>query len=76
MLGNWLNWKEPPNPYEHLSRYLTLEQTEEVLRLPMQSEEQVDKVIEFVDSGRACDAELRTMVNQLFRRASPPALSQ
>lgn len=69
MLGNWLNWQEPPNPYDHLHRHLTPEQIDEVYRLPMQSEEQVDKVIEFMDANRACDADLRKMVYQLFRRA-------
>lgn len=73
LLGNWLNWKEPPNPYDHLHRYLTAEQTAEVYRLPMQSEEQVDKVIEFVDTDHACDVGLRKMAYQLFRCAKPPA---
>ena len=74
MLGNWLNWKEPPNPYDHLPRYLTPEEIAEVYRLPMQSEEQVDKVIEFLDTDHACDADLRNMAYRLFRRATPPAL--
>lgn len=72
MLGNWLNWKNPPNPYDHLSRFLTVEELEEVYRLPMQSEEQVDKVIEYFDRDRACDAGLRKMAYQLFSRANPP----
>ena len=74
MLGYWLNWKEPPNPYDHLCRYLTPDQIAEVYRLPMQSEEQVDKVIEFLDTDHACDADLRNMAYRLFRRATPPAL--
>lgn len=74
MLGYWLNRKEPPNPYDHLRSYLTPEQIAEVYCLPMQSEEQVDKVIEFVDTDRACDADIRRMAYQLFRRATPPAL--
>lgn len=72
MLGNWLRWKRPPNPYDHLHRYLTSEQIADVYSLPMQSEKQVDKVIKFVDTGRACDAELRRMAYELFRRATPP----
>jgi hypothetical protein len=74
MLSNWLNWKEPPNPYDHLPRYLTPEQIAEIYDLPMQSEQQVDKVIEFVDTDRACDADLRRMAYRLFRRATPPAV--
>lgn len=73
MLGNWLNWKNPPNPYDHLSRFLAVEELEEIYRLPMQSEEQVDKVIEYFDRDRACDAGLRKMAYQLFSRANPPA---
>lgn len=69
MLGNWLNWDRPPNPYKHLDRYLTPDQVEEVYRLPMGSTEQVDKVIEFVDTDGACDDELRHLAYQLFRRA-------
>ena len=71
MLGNWLNWKTPPNPYNHLHRYLTPEQLEEVYRLPMRSPEQVDKVIEFVDRDGACDGELRELAYDLFRRSNP-----
>ncbi len=75
MLGNWLRWKVPPNPYDHLLRYLTPEQLAEIYRSPMQSEEQVDKVIEFVDLDRACDREVRKMAYELFRRATPPRQS-
>jgi hypothetical protein len=68
MIGNWLNWDRPPNPFDHLDRYLTADQLEEVYRLPKGSEAQVDKVIEFVDSKGACDDELRNLAYQLFRR--------
>lgn len=71
MLKNWLNWDQPPNPYNYLDRYLTPDQVEEVYRLPMGSKEQVDKVIEFVDTDDACDDELRLLAYQLFQRASP-----
>lgn len=71
MLVNWLNWDQPPNPYKHLDRYLTPEQLEEVYRLPIGSKEQVDRVIEFVDTDGACDDELRHLTYQLFRRATP-----
>jgi hypothetical protein len=76
MLGNWLNWKQPPNPYDHLGRFLSAEEIAQVYRLPMQSEEQVDRVIQFMDPEKACDADLRRMAYELFRRAAPPAALQ
>ena len=75
MLGNWLNWKEPPNPYNYLPNYLTPEEIKEIYGLVMQSDEQIDKVIEFMDTERACDVDLRRMIYELFRRATSPALT-
>ncbi|HIP79992.1 MAG TPA: hypothetical protein EYH07_16215 [Kiloniellaceae bacterium] len=57
LLGNWLNWDKPPNPYDHLPRLLTGAQLEEVMRLPRKSEQQVDRVIAFLDKDGACDDE-------------------
>lgn len=74
MLGNWLQWETPPNPYDHLARHLTKQQLEEVYRLPMGSPEQVDKVIEFVDVDGACDEGVRKQTHELFRRAPKPAV--
>ena len=71
MLGNWLNWPTPPNPYNHLHRYLTAEQIEEVYWLPMGSSEQINKVIQLVDHDDACDDELRQLAHDLFRRVPP-----
>jgi hypothetical protein len=46
MMGNWLrNWKTPPHPHKHLSRYLTPAQLDEVYKLPHNSKQQVDLVI-------------------------------
>lgn len=72
MLGNWLRWDKPPNPYDHLPKYLTPEQMEEVYRLPMKSRAQVDKIIAIGDKDGACDDELRDMFYELFDRATPP----
>src|SRR3546814_11675454 len=68
LLGNWLNWDKPPNPYDHLPRMLTAEQLDEVMCLPRKSEQQVDRIIAFLDNG-ACDDELRQGAYELFRRA-------
>lgn len=73
LIGNWLhNWKVPPNPHDHLHKYLTAQQLEEVYALPRNSKEQVDLVIHYVDTDRAIDDKLREEVYELFRR-SPPA---
>jgi hypothetical protein len=70
MLGNWLmNWSKPPNPYEYLNRYLNSDQLRAVHALPAKSKEQVDKIIEFIDTDGACDDELRELAYELFRRA-------
>jgi hypothetical protein len=70
MLGNWLKWPSPPNPYNHLDRYLTPEQLAEVYALPMKSEAQVDRVIELMDTDGACDDELRSLAYEFFRRVA------
>jgi hypothetical protein len=70
LLGNWLrNWKVPPNPYNHLHKYLTEQQLGEVLALPHKSREQVDRVIGFVDEDNAINDELRLLAYELFERA-------
>ncbi len=71
MIGNWLNWDRPPNPFDSLDRYLTADELKEVCRLPKGSEVQVDKVLDFMDSESACDDDLRNLAYQLFRRANP-----
>ncbi len=40
----------------------------------MNSQALVDKVIEIVDTDRACDGDLRKLAYELFRRAAPPDL--
>lgn len=71
LLGNWLQWKTPPNPYDHLDTYLTPAQIEEVYRLPMGSPEQVDRIIAIVDEDGACNESIRKQAYELFRRAVP-----
>ena len=71
ILGNWVRWDQPPNPYNYLDRYLNTEQLTEVYQLLKGSDTQVDKVIEFMDPDGACDDELRDLAYQLFRRANP-----
>lgn len=69
MLGNWLsNSPAAPNPHNHLHRYLTGEQMRAVYALPLNSREQVDMVISFVDENSAIDDELRAMAYELFGR--------
>jgi len=72
MLGNWLrNWKTPPNPHNHLHKYLTPEQLTEVYKLRRNSKEQVDLVISYVDRENAITDELRAYAYELFERSPP-----
>ena len=72
LLGNWLNWKSPPDPHKHLPRYLSEAQLEEVYKLPRNSKAQVDLVIGYMDKHNAIDDALRQQAYQLFERSPPP----
>lgn len=70
LLGNWLlNWKEPPNPHNHLHRFLTPEELAEVNALPRNSKAQADRVVAFMDPEGAADDHIRRQVHELFQRA-------
>jgi hypothetical protein len=70
LLGNWLrNWKVPPNPHNHLHRFLTADELAEVNALSRNSKEQADRVIAFMDPEGAADDHIREQVYELFRRA-------
>ncbi len=72
LLGNWLrNWEKPPNPHDHLHKYLTPEQLSEVYMLPRNSKAQVDLVIRYLDTDQAIDEELRKQAYELFERSPP-----
>lgn len=55
LMGNWLNWKQAPNPHNHLSKFLTPDQLEAVYNLPRNSKEQVDLVLGFMDDDQVVD---------------------
>jgi hypothetical protein len=60
MTGNWLrNWKMPPDPHKHLPKYLTQPQLDEVYKLPRNSREQVDLVMQYMDKDGLMDDALR-----------------
>lgn len=69
MMGNWLNWKVSPDPHNHLSRFFTSDQLEEVYRLPLNSQAQVDLAIAYMDEDNAIDDDLRKMAYALFERS-------
>jgi hypothetical protein len=54
------------NPYKYLDRYLTKPELDEILSLPMRSQNQVDRIIEILDEYGACDDELRETVYSAF----------
>lgn len=73
LLGNWLrNWKVPPNPHDHLHKFLTPEQMDDIYKLPRNSKAQVDLVISYVDEANAIDESLRQQAYELFERSPPP----
>ncbi|MDX8495317.1 hypothetical protein RFN29_27540 [Mesorhizobium sp. VK22B] len=73
LTGNWLrNWKIPPDPHAHLPRYLTPPQLDEVYKLPRNSKEQVDLVIQCMDKDGIVDDGLRADGYELFARSPPP----
>lgn len=57
------------DPYDHLARFLTDDQIERVMRLPMRSKQQVDEIILLADDCEAVDDELRTALYELFSKA-------
>lgn len=71
MLTSWLNAKKPPNPYNHLTRFLTPEQIAEVYALPAQSDEQIDLAIKYGDHDGLCDDSLRSQIHRLFKLGTP-----
>lgn len=61
------------DPYDHLHKYLTQSELQEVLALPHGSRQQIDRVIEFVDEFGVCDEELRSLVYRLFDNSPDPS---
>lgn len=57
------------DPYDHLDRFLTDDQIERVMRLPMRSKEQVDEIVFLADDCEAVDDELRNALYELFAKA-------
>ena len=54
------------DPYTYLDDFLTEAEKEKILKLPMRSPEQVDKIIEILDEYQACDAEIKEMTYKAF----------
>jgi len=73
MIGNWVQWEKPPNPYDHLHKYLTEDQLSAILGLEKGSMEQIDAIIRVVDTDNACDAELRERIHKYFDKAMAAA---
>lgn len=54
------------DPYEHLDKFLTKEQRDQVFKLAKKSKKQVDLMIELADPIGAIDDEIRKKVYELF----------
>lgn len=59
------------DPYKYLDHYLTKSELDEVLSLPMNSQIQVDRIIEILDEYGACDEELRQLIYTAFNIQNP-----
>lgn len=55
------------DPYQHLDKYMECEELDEIKRLPPRSAEQVNRIIQLIDTDGACDEELRELVFRLFK---------
>jgi len=69
LLGNWLSWERPPDPHDHLHRYLSAKQLKAVYRLPRNSREQVDLAISYADREGIVDDRIREKIYELFQRS-------
>lgn len=54
------------DPYSYLDQFLTQNEHEEVMSLPLRTRQQVDRIIDLVDEYGACDEELRKTVYEAF----------
>ena len=54
------------DPYEHLDKFLTNEQRNQVFKLSKKSKKQVDLIIQLADPIGAIDDEIRKKVYELF----------
>lgn len=54
------------DPFNYLYRYLTKEELDEVLSMPMRTKAQIDQIIKIVDEYEACDTELRNLIYEAF----------
>ncbi len=55
------------NPYLYLNRYLQDDQIEDIFSRPYRSKEQIDRIIELIDSYQICTDTLRQEVYEAFR---------
>lgn len=69
LIDNWLQWDVPPNPYNHIHRYLDFDEINDIEAMEYGTREQIDRLIEMVDVDGACDAELRKMIYNWFDKA-------
>ena len=55
------------DPYGYLCRYLNKQELDEVMKLPMRSSKQIDRIIGILDEFDACDEDLRQKIYRLFK---------
>jgi hypothetical protein len=68
LLGNFVNWATPPDPYNHLWKFLRPEQIAELQAL--HASDRVDRVIAMMDREGAINDTLRALVHRYFEKAA------
>ncbi|MDO8843834.1 hypothetical protein [Methylicorpusculum sp.] len=54
------------DPYQHLDKYLTDEQLEDIYSFPFRSQQQVDRIIQLIDTHQICTGLMRSKVYDAF----------
>ena len=55
------------DPYQHLDKYLTDEQLEDIYSFPFRSQQQVDRIIQLIDTHQICTDLMRSKVYDAFK---------
>lgn len=70
VLSSWMNNNAHPHVHLHLPKYLSEAELAEVYALPINSEQQADKVLTLMDHDGIADNSFRATVRKLFARAT------
>ncbi len=66
LLVNQILKQQKLDPYLYLNQYLNDDQMEDIFSRPFRSKEQIDRIIELIDSYQICTETLRQAVYEVF----------